>query len=68
MHMIPRENALDDVHSHLGASLPDDLPDTLAHRTFQDLVTILRHPNDVKSVIKAGMTARRVGHDLSSRI
>ncbi len=62
MHMIRRQDALDDGHAELGADLADDLADTQAHFACQNLEAILGDPDDVVAMIKNGVRAGVVGH------
>ena len=66
--MVPSQTSFDDMHTQLGAGLPDDHPQPLSHRAMQDLVSIFRHPNDMKPVVESRMRAGRIPHDLLSRI
>lgn len=60
---LVREHALYDVDAHLRAGLPDDLPQPLSHFAAQHIVSVLRHPNVVKPVIKFGMASSTIGHE-----
>ena len=50
MDVIAGQNAFYDMNAHLGASLANDLANTLAHGTLQNLVTVFCRPDDVITV------------------
>jgi len=51
---------------HFCASLYDNFPDPLTHRTLQNLVAIFLDQHDVKSVVKLRVRRRRMTHDFLS--
>ena len=55
MHVIPRQHALNDLDPDLGASMTDDVADSLSHRALQHLVRVFRRPNDLGAVIKSDL-------------
>lgn len=65
--VIARQHALDDLHAHFTADLPDDVPHPLAQLALQHLVAILGDPDDVIAVVKNRVTAGAVGHILLSK-
>jgi len=62
MHMIRRQDALDDGHAELGADLADDLADAQAQLACQNLEAILGDPDDVVAMIENRVRAGVVGH------
>ncbi len=53
MDMVARQHTLHDVDTHFFAGLADDLTDTFAHRSLQNLVAVFCDPHDVESVVKS---------------
>ena len=62
VHVILRQGAADNVYAHLSADLPHDVPHPQAHVADQNLVTVLRSPDDVEPVMKQGVRAAAVRH------
>ena len=62
MHMIRRQDALDDGHSEFGADLTDDVANAQAQIACQNLEAILGDPDDVIAMIENSVRAGVVGH------
>ena len=63
MHVILRQNALDNLNAQLCTCLFDNITRTLANITFQNLVTIFCRPHDMVTMLVTTVTAEIVsGH------
>ena len=67
MHMVTRYNALEDLYAILCANLADDLPHAQLHITAQQLVAILRRPDQMIAMIENAMLSFVVLHDHTLR-
>jgi len=60
VHVITLQSTIDDGHAHLIADLLDDLAHTEPYLTVQDLIPILRRPDEMIAMMKQSTAESKV--------